>query len=191
MGISLRTNIASQPPLKTGSFSMRTLANALHLPVPFSIRDVAEVLEPIKLSFPLNSGTCSGSCEVTITSDGVVLYSGRVHDSGGLGVSFIAIVSFPTLTNDTFYSPEIGQLVANVSPIVIAHKGHAGGTFSFDTRDTTWDLTGGDTRIAGNWLGAKAAATSAMVRFGTDNSILDLVDAFINAATGTFVFGLG
>lgn len=190
MGISVRTSIASRPPLQTGNFRMRRLSDALHLQVPISIRDVAEVLEPIKLSFPLNSGTFSGACEVTITSDGVVLFSGKVHDSGALGASFIAIVSFPTLTDDTFYTPEIGHLVAQISPVVIAHRGHAGGTFSFDTRDTTWNLTGGDARIADNWLGAKAAATSAIVVFGTNNSVLDLADAFINAATGTFVFGL-
>ena len=190
MGISVRTSIVSRPPQQTGPFSIRTLADRLHLGVPITVRDIVELLEPIKLSFPLNSGTCSGACQVTITSDGIVHFTGRVHDSGALAAAYIAIVSFPTLTDDTTYPPDIVDMVGAVSPVVIAHRGHVGGTFSFDTRDSDWDLTGGDARIADNWRGAKAAATSAIVVFGTNNAVLDLVDGFFSAATGIFVFGL-
>lgn len=122
-----------------------------------------------------------------MTNDGVVHYTGKVHDSGALAASYVAITSFPTLTDSTTYPPAIAGLVW---PVVVGNKGHVGGTFSFDSRDDTWNKTGTDPRIAENWAGVKAAAASARTDFGTDTGAIDLLDGLVNAATGTFVFSL-
>lgn len=190
MTIGLRASLESRIPQRGGIVSVRTVADGLHLSFPVFCRDLVNLLEPIQLTFKLNAGTCSGSCELTISSDGVVHYTGRVHDSGALAASYVAITSFPTLTDHTASPAVAAALPAVLRPVVVAHRGHVGGTFSFDSRDSTWDKTATDSRIADNWVAVKAAATSARTDFGTSTGALELVDGFVSGATGLFVFGL-
>jgi hypothetical protein len=190
MSISMRTSLASRILQGTGIVSIRTVANGLHAVFPITFRDIVGLLEPIKLTFQLNAGTCSGSCEITMSSDGLVHYTGRVHDSGALAASYAAITSFPTLTEHTIFPAAVAALVAALGPVVMAHKGHVGGTFSFDSRDSTWDKTATDVRIADNWVAVREAATSARTDFGTNTGALELIDGFVSGATGIFVFGL-
>jgi hypothetical protein len=74
--------------------------------------------------------------------------------------------------------------------VIIAHKGHVGGTFSFDTRDSTWDKTANDARLKDNWAVVKGAATSARTDFGIDTRALEVIDAVVTGASGIFVFSL-
>ena len=175
--------------------SLRMVANGLRMSVPISFRDIVDLLhEPIKLPFQLNDGTCSGSGEITINIDGLVLYTRRVHNSGGLAVSYVAITSFPSLgeekPEDITNSPTALVPVADIFPVVIPHKGHVGGTLSVDSRDSTWDKTATDTRIANNWLEVKVAVASTRTDFDTSMNPIDFIDAVFSGATGIFVFGL-
>ena len=63
MVVSLR--LGSAPRVSSGAaiISVRTIATGLHLNFLVSVRAMIDTLQPIKLSYPLNSGTCSGSCE--------------------------------------------------------------------------------------------------------------------------------
>ena len=174
----MRTELASRVPQGGGSFSVRKLADSLRLDFPIALREMVVILEPINLVFPLNSGTCAGSCEVNMSSDGSVRYRGNVHDSGGLAATYTAIASLPVL------------LPPQLREVVIAHRGHVGGTFSFDSRDDSWDMAGNESTIAENWALVKAAAASASVEFGTDAAGLEFADALVNAATALWVFSL-
>jgi hypothetical protein len=95
--ISVRTGLASRVPRGTGIVSVRTVADGLHLRFPISCSDLVALLEPIQLTFELTAGTCSGSCEITMRNDGLCHYTGRVHDSGALAASYVAITSLPVL----------------------------------------------------------------------------------------------
>ena len=191
MSLSVRMGLASRALPGDAVVSVRTIADRIHLPFPTSVRDLVAVLEPIKLSFPLSAPGVTGSCEVTLTSDGLVHYSGHVHANGALAASYAAITSFPTLTDRTTYSDSVAALVGALGPVVIGHKGHVGGTLSFDTRDSDWDESTRDERLADNWAAVREAAASARTDFGTDNNAIDIVDGFVNLATGVFVFSLG
>jgi hypothetical protein len=190
LNISVRAGLAFRFSQETAIISIRTIADELHLRFPITVRDMVGLLEPIKLTFQLNSGTCSGSCEITMTSDGLVHYTGRVHDSGALAASYAAVTSFPTLTEHTTFPAAVAALVAALAPVVIAHKGHVGGTFSFDSRDSTWDKTATDARIAANWVAVKVAVTSARTDFDTGTGALELIDGVVAGASGIFVFSL-
>ena len=174
---------------------MRMVANGLHLSVPISFLSIVDLLhQPIKLPLQLNDGTCSGSGEITINIDGLVHYTGRVHNSGALAVSYTAITSFPSLgrekPEDITNPPSALVPVASIFPVVIPHRGHCGGTLSLDTRDSTWDKTATDPRIADNWLEVKVAVASANTDFDTTMSALDFIDALFSGATGIFIFSL-
>jgi hypothetical protein len=190
MNISVRTSLAARVPPGTGIVSIRTVANGLHPAFPITFRDIVGLLEPIKLTFQLNAGTCSGWCEITMSSDGLIHYTGKVHDSGALAASYVAITSFPTLIELTTFPAAVAALVAALGPVVISHKGHVGGTFSFDSRDSSWDETATDARIADNWVAVREAAMSARTDFGTNTGALELIDGFVSGATGIFIFGL-
>jgi len=188
MGISARAGLASRvPPGSVTSF--RSIVDGLHLSVPVALGDVVTVLEPVTLDFPLNAGTCSGSCRVELSNDGQVHYTGHVHDSGALSASFVAIVNFPTLTAQTNYSPADSALVGALGPVVIPHRGHVGGTLSFDSRDEDWDKSVRHTHLAEHWAGVKLAVPSARADFGTDSGALEMLDGLANLG-GTFVFSL-
>ncbi len=190
MGINVRTSLATRIPPGMGIVSMRTIANGLHTAFPITLSDIVGLLEPIKLTFQLSGATCSGSCELIMSSDGLVHYTGRVHNSGALAASYAAITSFPTLTEHTIFPTAVAAMVAALGPVVVAHKGHVGGTFSFDSRDSTWDKTAIDAHIADNWVAVREAAMSARTDFGTNTGALELIDGFVSGATGIFVFGL-
>src|SRR3972149_11346146 len=190
MSLSVRTSLAARVPPGTGIVSIQTIAQGLLAAFPITFRDIVGLLEPIKLTFQLDAGTCSGSCELIMSSDGLVHYTGRVHNSGALAASYAAITSFPTLTEHTTFPAAVAALVAALGPVVIAHKGHVGGTFSFDTRDSPWDKTATDARIADNWVAVREAVMSARTDFGTNTGALELIDGFVSGATGIFVFGL-
>jgi hypothetical protein len=178
MSISVRTALASKVAKGARDFSIRKITDGLLLRPPITVRDILGVLEPIKLSFQLSAGICSCSSEITMISDGVVHYSGKVHDSGPLAASYVAITSIRVSLPPEFQS------------VVIAHKGHVGGTLSFDSRDDAWDLTAIDARIADNWVMVKAAAPSARTEFGINTGAIELIDAFVTGATGVWVFSL-
>jgi hypothetical protein len=187
MSINARSGLASR--IQPGrSISFRSIADALHLRVPVTLLEVVTVLEPITLSFRLNSGTCSGSCRVELSNDGTVHFTGHVHDSGALSASYTAIVSFPTLTAHTNFSPEVSALVAGLGPVVIPNRGHVGGTLSLESRDDSWDKSTRHTHLAEHWAGVKAAVASARADFGTNTGAFELVDGLANLAGGTWVF---
>ena len=194
MIISMRQTLATPIPQRTG-ISIRMVAAGLHLNVPISFLHLVDLLnEPISLTFQLNDGTCSGSGEVTMNIDGLVHYTGRVHNSGALPVSYTAITSFPSLGDEKpedLTNPQVALVpTADIFPVVFAHEGHVGGTFSFDTRDSTWDKTATDARIAKNWLEIKVAVASTRTDFKTGIGVVDFIDALFSGATGTFIFGL-
>ena len=91
------------------------------------------MLHPITLSPRVNAGTCTGSCEIVLQPDGRVQFSGHVHNSGALAARYMIITSFT---------------VPGVGPVIIAHRGHAGGTLSVDIRDSDWDLSDRSVAIA-------------------------------------------
>jgi hypothetical protein len=171
--LSLRTILMAGP--RSGAISTLLVAQGLHLPFPVSVRDLVTTLEPIRATYSLNAGTCSGSCELTMTNEGVVRFRGTVHDSGALAASYVAIVALP---------------VASIGPVVISRRGQAGGTFSFDSRDDSWDETATDSRIANSWVAVKAAMPGADVRFGTDTGAIQLLDGLVAGGSGIFVFSL-
>ncbi len=177
MIISLRAGLPFQSSQETAIISIRSIVDGLHLRLPIAIRDMLDFLEPIKLVFELNAGTCSGSCEIVMMSNGLVNYTGKVHNSGALATSYVAITS-------------LDISVATGGAIIIAHKGHVGGTFSFDTRNSTWDETVNDALIKENWIVTKKAATLAKTQFGTDTGALELIDGVVAGASGKFVFNL-
>jgi len=180
MIMSLRASLNSRVPQSAAIISIGTVAAGLHLSFPISCRDLVAVLEPIQLAFELNAGTCSGSCAITMGNDGLVHYTGAIHDSGLLGAKYVAITSIPVIPfTDGF-----------VGPIIIAHLDHVGGTLSLSTRNSTWDETATDARIADNWAAVKRAAPSAKTQFGTDTGAIDLIDALATTASGVFVFKL-
>jgi hypothetical protein len=197
MLLSVRLILGSPVPQR-GMISIRMVANGLHLSFPVSFLHIVELLhEPIKLPFQLNDGTCSGSGEITMNVDGLVHYTGRVHNSGALAVSYTAITSFPSLGKEKLQDitditdhPSVLVPVADIFPVVIAHEGHVGGTFSLDTRDSTWDKTATDPRIANNWLEVKVAVASPRTDFDTSMSPIDFIDGLFSGATGIFVFSL-
>jgi hypothetical protein len=157
--------------------SVRTVIGGLHLPFPIFFSDLIRLLEPIHLLFELHAGTCSGSCDITMRSDGFVHYSGTVHDSGGLAAAYVAITS-------------LDISAATGRPLLFPHKGHVGGTFSLDTRDSSWDQTITDAVIADNWVAITVAASTAKTEFGTGTGAIELLDGIVSAGSGIFVFGL-
>jgi hypothetical protein len=171
--MSLRTGLASRAPIGSGIVSLRMVVSGLHLSFPSSFRDIIDVLQPIHASFKLDAGTCSGSCDIVITNDGVVRFTGKVHDSGALAAIYTVIVSLP---------------VASLGPVIIAHRGHVGGALSFDSRTETWDKTDRSSEISSSWAAVKAATPNAKALFGTGTSVTELIEGLIAGATGIFVF---
>jgi hypothetical protein len=190
MSISVRAGLALRFSQETAFSSIRTVADGLHLRFPIAVRDMVGILEPIKLTSQLNSRTCSGSCEIIISNDGLVHYTGSVHNSGGLAATYAVMTSFPTITDHTSFPPDISNLVGILGPVVITHQGHVGGTLSFDVRDSTWDKTATVARIAANWIAVKVAVTSARTVFDTDTSATELIDGVVAGASGIFVLNL-
>lgn len=154
---------------------MRAWAQPFALGFPLSLRELTGALLPVNLSFALASGPCSGSCQITLRREGFVHYTGHVHNSGALAMAYIARTSFAA---------------GNLGAVVIEHRGHVGGTASFDTRASDWDETTLDDRISRNWGAVLEGARTPRNEFATATSALDLVDALVNIGTGTFVFGL-
>lgn len=169
---------------------MRTIARGLRAGYPIGLADLVEHLKPITLTFPLNNGTLTGQCDVTLSNDGYVRFRGRVHESGAAAASYSVIVSFPSLSTTTSYPPRVAEMVGSLGIIVLAHRGHAGGTLSFDTRGSTWDKATTHARIADHWSAVRIAAQSARMDFGTHTGALDVVDGILNGATGFWVFSL-
>jgi hypothetical protein len=174
MANSVRNGLASRMQKAAKFVSIRAIAQALHLGFPLSVRDLVAIVEPIKLSFRLDSGTCSGFSEITMTNDGRVHYTGNVHDSGALAARYIAITSFDVS----------GQA------LVIQHQGHVGGTFSLDTRDSSWDLTSINSFVAENWAAVKASSASARTQFGTGTGAFEIIDGLVTGGGSLFVFSL-
>lgn len=194
MIISMRQTLAPSVSQPTGT-GIRMVAAGLHMSVPISFLHIVDLLhEPISLSFQLNDGACSGSGEITMNIDGLVHYTGRVHNSGALAVSYTAITSFPSLGDEKPEDMTNSQAalvpMADIFPVLFAHEGHAGGTLSIDSRDSTWDKTTTDARIAKNWLEVKVAVASTRTDFKTGIGLIDFIDAIFSGATGTFIFGL-
>jgi hypothetical protein len=174
--IDVRTAFASRVAQGEGRISIRTIADGLRLNFPIAVRDMVGLLEPIRISFQLNSGTCSGSGEINISNDGLCHYTGTVHDSGALAVKYTTITYLHAV------------LPPRYQELVFRHIGHVGGTLSFDTRHDTWDESSVWAPITDNWALVKAAAAPTTA-FGTDAGATELLDAFANAATGFWVFG--
>lgn len=190
MSTSFRVGLASRRETSDVALSMRSIARRLRAVHPIGLADLVENLKPITLTFPLKNGTRTGHCEVTLSNDGRVRFHGRVHDSGIAAASYSVIVSFPALSATTSYPPPVAELVGSAGIIVLAHRGHVGGTLSFDTRDSTWDKATTQARIADHWSAVKIAAQSARMDFGTYASTLEVTDAILNGATGFWVFSL-
>ncbi|MER8995034.1 MULTISPECIES: hypothetical protein [unclassified Mesorhizobium] len=153
---------------------MRSVSESLGLGIPVALRAIADVLEPVTLSFTLDAGTCSGECRLRLASDGSVQYAGRVHDSGALSASYAAIVSI--------------SLVGSADgPFLFPRRGHVGGTFSFESRDDDWDMNVRHTLVEKNWTALKAGLPSARVDFGTGTGAIELITGLASAATGGFV----
>jgi hypothetical protein len=171
--LSLRTILKGGP--QSGASSTLRVADGLHLPFPVSVLDLAKTLEPIQATYPLNTGTCSGSCEVSMSSDGVCRFRGSVHDSGALPAVYTVIVALP---------------VDSIGPVLFNRRGNVGGTFSFVSRDDSWDKTATDSRIANSWVAVKAAMPGANVLFGTDTGAFQLLDGLVAGTSGFFVFKL-
>ncbi len=190
MSISFRAGLASRRDPGAVALSMRTVARGLRAGNPIGLADLVERLKPITLAFPLKNGTQTGHCEATLSNDGRVRFQGRVHDSGVAAASYSVIVSFPSLSTATNYPPSVAELVGSLGIIVLAHRGHVGGTLSFDTRDSTWDKATTHARIADHWSAVKIAAQSARMDFGTYAGALEVTDAMLNGATGFWVFSL-
>jgi hypothetical protein len=174
LSITVRTGLASRVQEGARFVSVRTVAQGLQLGFPLGFNDLVTILEPIELAYRLNSGTCSGSCEITMTNDGHVHYTGGVHDSGALAASYVAITSCDVR----------GRL------LVIAHKGHVGGTLSLDTRDSNWDLATDYAFIADNWAAVKASSGAATTQFGTDTGSFEIIDGLFTGGGSLFVFSL-
>jgi hypothetical protein len=175
--MSVRASLAVRVPQSGISISIRTVAVKLRLHFPVSVRDLTVLLRPIRLVFGLGAGTCSCSCEVTMTSAGVVHYTGAVHNSGALSANYVAITSIPVP-------------VASGGPVIIAHKGDVAGTFSFGSRGDSWDMTTMDAFIANSWASLKEAVPAARTDFGTDTRAFELLEGVVAGTSGAFVFQL-
>jgi hypothetical protein len=178
LSISIRTKLASRIKLGGSPFSIRAVPVGFHARFPVTIRDIVTLLEPITLTIPLNSGFCAGSCTITLSSDGSGRYTGNVHDSGGVAVSYDALTQME---------------VENLGAVVIAHQGTVGGTLSVQSRDDNWDegvIDEARAAIADNWVALKAASGSARTTFGTNFSSIDAIEALFAAGTALFLFKL-
>ena len=176
--ISVRQSLSPRVAAGTAPVSLETVVKDLHLRRPVWLRTLVDILQPIRLVFALNAGSCSGSCELVMASDGTVGYSGHVRDSGPLTVKYTVITSLPA-------SAPGGHPM-----LVIEHQGHAAGTFAFGSRSDSWDETAIAPVIAANWTSVRAAAPSATTKFGTDAAGFEAIEAVIAAASGGWVLHL-
>lgn len=190
MSVGFRTGLASRRNPGAAALSMRAIARGLRIGHPIGLADLVEYLEPITLRFPLKNGTRTGHCEVILSNDGRVRFQGRVHESGAATASYSVIVSFPSLSTATNDSPRVTELVGTLGILVLAHRGHVGGTLSFDTHDSTWDKATTHARLAYHWPAVRIAAQSARMDFGTHTGALEIADGVLNGATGFWVFSL-
>ena len=176
--IPARPNLVPRVAAETSPISLNAVVQDLHLRRPVRLRDLLALLQPIRLVFALRAGSCSGSCELTMTSDGVVRFAGHVRDSGPLAVKYAVITSFPVS------APGGGPL------LVIEHQGHAAGTFAFGSRSDGWDATETDPVIAARWTSVRAVAPSATTQFGTDAAGFEALQAIVATASGGWILHL-
>lgn len=176
MPLSLRSGLASRT--APGGISLRAMVAGLRMPAPVSVRDLITTLEPVVITPLLDSGTCSGSCTIMLSADGQAHYTGHVHNSGALSLHYAVFTAIAAI------------LEGENGPLLIAHSGSIGGTFSFSSRNDEWDEMVTDARLARNWVAIKAAAPLASTRFGVASGATDVIEAFLGDATGIFVFKL-
>jgi hypothetical protein len=174
MPVALRAALAPLRPPGAPVISVDAALHTLHAPRPASLRELVSMLDPVRLSFPLNDGTCAGSCELVVSHDGHVTYTGHVHNSGALDARYIAITSVPV----TF------------GPLLVAHQSTAGGTLGLDPRDDDWHVDGDSPLVAGDWHGFRQAVASAKTVFGANTGATEILTSFLGAGTGVWLFTL-
>jgi hypothetical protein len=190
MTVSFRTDLASRQPPGAAVMSLRAIARGLRVEFPIGFSEIAELLKPVTLQFALKSGELSGYCEATLWNDGGIHFSGRVHTDGESPQSFGVLISFPSLIDGVTYSKPVLDMLGPLGIVLIARQGHVGGTFSFDTRTSTWNETAKHARLSDNWLAVKSTVGTARKEFSTSIGLVDVADAILNGATGFWVFGL-
>jgi len=172
--LDVRAALAPVTPTGTIAISVDAIMSKLGAPRPLTVTDLVHGLDPVTLSFRLNAGTCTGSCEIVVSRDGGVTYTGRVHNSGGLDARYIAITSIPVV----------------FGPMLVAHQSTAGGTFGLDPRDDDWHEVGQSQLAANDWWAFRGAAVRATTQFGTNTGAFEILSSVVGAGTGVWVFSL-
>lgn len=112
MAVGLRWMLAALGAEGESAASVRGILTAHGFAPPISVRDLAGALAPIRLRFELTPSTCSGWCELAVTPDGTVDYSGHIHNSGLADIRYCTITSVPIPGG----------------PMLVGHQGFVGGT---------------------------------------------------------------
>jgi hypothetical protein len=172
--VGLRAALAGVAPPGPGPLSVGAVLDRLRFGRPASLRGLVAGIEPVTLSFPLDDGTCAGTCQLVASPDGRVVFTGHVHNSGGLDARYGVIASVPM----------------NAGPVLLPHQGTVGGTFGLDPRDEDWRADGVSRFIADDWAGFRAGTARARADFGTHTGAFEVFTSFVGAGTGEWVFTL-
>jgi hypothetical protein len=125
--------------------STRDLARQLGMASPFSIRDLIGILNnlvPASKTFDagtFTADTVHASAVLFVQSDGAVVFSGRVHESGVVGHHFSLAIALPGVQDAS------GKTIAFVHPDTIVGQLEVG--FS----DKNWNDIGFNQEVHDNW----------------------------------------
>jgi hypothetical protein len=162
--------------------SLRAIVDGLKLSYPVSCKMLLDLLVPIDLKFSLNAGSVSGSCELTMVSNGFLRYHGSVHNNGLASAKYGAVTSI----QNAIWDPNFPSNV----PLLLEHVGEVAGTFGFGSKDDSWDNSLTYQKIADNWTALKNAVGTANTSFSAASDITEFLEAAASAGTGAFVLNL-
>ncbi len=165
MTISLRALLAG---------SVRSFVAAHGFPSAISLRELAAAMTPVRWRFELTPSSCSGWCDLIVSPDGRVEYSGHIHNSGLVDIRYCTITSV--------------QMPGG--PMLVGRQGSVGGTLGLDSRDDDWHQSGHSDVVSRNWAALRAASGAAKTQTSASIGITELLTTVVGGGSGFWVLSL-
>lgn len=176
--IQLRAALAPLAPNPSQTISVDAILHTIGVPRPVGCGDLVAGLTPLRLTADLHAGTCHGSCEILVELNGQVTYTGHVHNNGVIDARYTFITSIPVPF-------DIG------GPILLAHEGSVGGTFSpFESRDDGWQEITKSNFVRDHWWSLRQNSGKTNTQFSTGTGLFEVFMSALGTATPTWIFRL-
>ena len=148
------------PHFKPGS--MRDLGLNLRLPVPVSLSNVIKGLDNLNpagviyKSGPMTANFVHGSAQLYLQSDGLVSFSGNVHESGVVGDNYLFMMALL----------DVRDLSGNT--LVFAHNSSVSGQLDVGSSDASWQTNGPTQVVKDQWDNVKRSRVQSHLHVSTD-----------------------